>query len=243
MSSLKRWTGPTAFFVCCSVSCFFFATISRATTISLPQIPQPAAQGQVQQSREPAPAIRIPRQQAFNTTALDGVVRSTPAGAASTLVPGARLTLRNLQTGQLAQCTTNVQCTTNGEGLFRIFPSASRTLRAASGSHRLRRLRPCRSRRCNPTKSVTLEISLNSTQTAEARSRLPRLPELGPPPPAIENRTTGSYREFRHRLDSDPAYIQELAPDYLPPVADVYNSVPNRWALSQPDYRRYPQER
>ncbi len=28
----------------------------------------------------------------------------------------------------------------------------------------------------------------------------------------------------------------------LPPVADVYNVVPNRWALAQPDYRRYPQK-
>ena len=238
MSSLKRWTGPTAFFVCCSVSCFFFATISRATTISLPQIPQPAAQGQVQQSREPAPAIRIPRQQAFNTTALDGVVRSTPAGAASTLVPGARLTLRNLQTGQLAQCTTNVQCTTNGEGLFRIFPllPGHYELRVEATGYAAFVLADLA---LQPNEVVTLEISLNSTQTAEERSRLPRLPELGPPPPAMRESTTGSYREFRHRLDSDPAYIQELAPDYLPPVADVYNAVPNRWALSQPDYRRY----
>ncbi len=65
---------------------------------------------------------------------------------------------------------------------------------------------------------------------------------MGPPlapsvPPAL-----GGYRVFRHRLDSDPKYIVELAPEYLPPVADVFNAVPNRWALNQPDYRRYPQK-
>jgi hypothetical protein len=38
----------------------------------------------------------------------------------------------------------------------------------------------------------------------------------------------------------DPGYISELAPDQLPPIGDVFNLVPNRWALQQPDYRRYP---
>jgi hypothetical protein len=74
---------------------------------------------------------------------------------------------------------------------------------------------------------------------AEARSRLPRQPELGPPLPGEAAAMTGSYREFRHRLDSDPNYILELSPDVLPPISDVFNVVPNRWALEQPDYRRY----
>jgi hypothetical protein len=42
-------------------------------------------------------------------------------------------------------------------------------------------------------------------------------------------------------LDSDPAYIENISPDTIPPVADVYNTVPNRWALEQPDYHRYSQ--
>ena len=146
MSSLKRWTGPTAFFVCCAVSCFLSVTVSRATTTRSRKFPSLRAQGQVQQSREPAPAIRIPRQQAFNTTALDGVVRSAPAGAASTPVPGARLTLRNLQTGQIVP--VHHECPVHHQRRRPLpdFSVASRTLRTARGSHRLRRFRPCRFR-------------------------------------------------------------------------------------------------
>lgn len=94
----------------------------------------------------------------------------------------------------------------------------------------------------NANEVTTLEISMLNTGNAELRSRLPRLPELGPALPTGTPAATGSYREFRHRLDSDPNYIIELAPEYLPPVADIYNAVPNRWALSQPDYRRYAQK-
>jgi len=90
----------------------------------------------------------------------------------------------------------------------------------------------------NANEVVTLEIRLVPNSVAEARSRLPRQPELGPPLPA-EAAALGAYREFRHRLDSDPNYILELSPDVLPPISDVFNVVPNRWALEQPDYRRY----
>jgi hypothetical protein len=92
-----------------------------------------------------------------------------------------------------------------------------------------------------PNEIVTLEISLVSLATAEMRSRLPRLSELGPALTAGATPSLGSYREFRHRLDSDPNYIENLSPEMLPPVADVYNTVPDRWALEQPDYRRYAQ--
>src|SRR5208283_3998247 len=67
-----------------------------------------------------------------------------------------------------------------------------------------------------------------------------RQPELGPALPMLAPPSLGSYREFRHRLDSDPNFILELAPDVLPPAADVFNAAPNRWLLEQPDYRRYP---
>jgi hypothetical protein len=129
----------------------------------------------------------------------------------------------------------------NGEGLFRIFPLARghyevKVDAAGFAPFVLADV----SLQANEV--VTLEIALAATSTTEERSRLPRLPELGPPPQQLEIAASGTYREFRHRLDSDPKYIQELSPDYLPPVADVYNSVPNRWALGQPDYRRYPQK-
>src|SRR5207302_1302798 len=93
-----------------------------------------------------------------------------------------------------------------------------------------------------PNEVLTLEISLVTVAAMEARSRLPRLPELGPALSAEAQPSFGTHRVFRHRLDSDLAYVENISLDTLPPVADVYNTVPNRWALEQPDYRRYSQK-
>src|SRR5882724_11186209 len=75
----------------------------------------------------------------------------------------------------------------------------------------------------------------------EVRSCLSRLLELGSVFAADAQPSSGTYCEFRYRLDSDAHFIENISLDTLPPVADVYNAVPNRWALEQPDYRRYPQ--
>jgi hypothetical protein len=232
MSSLR--TVSVALLSAC-IAIFFVAGRSVGlASEAFAQLPQADAPGQATSSHEQGPAMRIPRQQASNTAALDGVVRSSTPTGGSNPVPGAQLTLRNLQTGQ--QYTS----TANGEGLFRIFPVAPghyelNVEAAGNASFLLHDLA------LQPNEVLTLEISLAATKTVETASRLPRLPELGPAPAPNPPAAEGTYREFRHRLDSDPGYIQELAPDYLPPVADVYNTVPNRWALSQPDYRRYPQ--
>jgi hypothetical protein len=227
-------TVSVALLTACAVIFFLAVPAAESAGVASAQLPRPDPSGQATPSREQGPAIRIPRQQASSTAALDGVVRSSTSTGANNPVPGAQLTVRNLQTGQ--QYTS----TANGEGLFRIFPLPpghyELNVEAAGAEsfvlHDLALL---------ANEVVTLEISLAVTGTAESASRLPRLPELGPASASNPPATAGSYREFRHRLDSDPAYIQELSPDYLPPVADVYNAVPNRWALSQPDYRRYPQ--
>jgi hypothetical protein len=232
MSSLR--TASVALLTGCAVIFFLSAPPAAPASATLAQLPHANAPGQAIPSREQGPAIRIPRQRASSTAALDGVVRSSTATGSSIPVPGAQLTLRNMQTSQ--QYTS----TANGEGLFRIFP-------LAPGHYELNVEAPgavsfvLHDLALSPNEVVTLEISLAPAGASESASRLPRLPELGPAPAPNPPATSGTYREFRHRLDSDPAYIQELAPDYLPPVGDVYNAVPNRWALSQPDYRRYPQ--
>ena len=196
--------------------------------------PSPA-QGSVQESREAGPPQRIPRQQALIVSALDGRIREAISPSQSRPVVAAQLTLRNLQTGQLLHTVTS------GEGIFRIVP-------IPPGHYELRveaeNYAPYVKADVtfNANEVVTLEISLVSTASAEFRSRLPRLPELGPATPSPSLPSMGTYRELRHRLDSDPNYIAELAPDTLPPVGDVFNLVPNRWALQQPDYRRYPQK-
>jgi hypothetical protein len=199
---------------------------------SSPSSGQPAAR----QTRESATQQqRIPRQQAQLTAAIDGVIREAISPSESRPVPAARLALRNLQTG----ATTHT--TASSEGLFRLLllGPGHYEFRVEAENYASFAIQDLF---LNADEVVTLEITLVSTASAEFRSRLPRLPELGSATPAQSALAVGSYREFRHRLDSDPNYIEELAPDSLPPVADVYNVVPNRWALAQPDYRRYSQK-
>jgi Carboxypeptidase regulatory-like domain len=159
-------------------------------------------------------------------------VREQISDAATRPVIGARIALRNLQTGQTTSSMTS------GDGVFRIFPLTPGTYEftVEADAHRPFNI-PSVSVGANEV--VTLEILLTATPSMEARSRLPRQPELGPPLSPEAEPPSGTYREFRHRLDSDPNYIAELAPDILPPIADVFDTVPNRWALEQPDYRRY----
>jgi hypothetical protein len=193
----------------------------------------PSQQPAAQQSRQtPAQTVRIPRQQAQTAAALDGIIRDSGFSNITVPVPGAALTLRNLQTGE------TLSGTVTGEGVFRMFP-------LPPGHYELRVSAPDYSPfligdlSFQPNEVVTLEISLVTSAAIEARSRLPRQPELGPALSALRSESFGTYREFRHRLDSDPAYVLNPAPETLPPIADVFNKVPDRWALQQPEYRRY----
>lgn len=194
-----------------------------------------SGQARVQESTETATERRIPHQQALTTAAADGMVREAVSPNESRPVAGAQVTLRDLQTGKLVRSTASV------EGVFRV-------LLLAPGHYEFRveaegyAAFAIPDLALNANEVTTLEISLAGASSAEIRSRLPRLPELGPAIAPGASPALGSYRDLRHRLDSDPNYIAELAPEYLPPVADVYNTVPNRWALNQPDYRRYSQK-
>jgi hypothetical protein len=203
---------------------------------SAPRPPSDAAgQATVQKSSEAATAQRIPRQQALTTAAVEGVLREIISTNETRPVASAQLTLRHIQSGQIVRATSSV------EGVFRVLllsPGHYEFRVDAEGyaSFAIADLA------LNANEVTTLEISVVGISSAEFRSRLPRLPELGPAAAPGSSPALGSYRELRHRLDSDPNYIVELAPEYLPPVADIYNVVPNRWALNQPDYRRYPQK-
>ena len=159
-------------------------------------------------------------------------MRSLAASVSQLPASGAVITLRSLASG------VTTQVSANGEGVFRAFPLApgdySVTIHAEGFAEvRFERL----TLRANEI--LTLEISLEPLAASELRSRLPRLPELGPPPVTAADLPAGSYREFRHRLDSDPNYVLNPAPESLPPAADVLATVPDRWALQQPEYRRY----
>ena len=183
-------------------------------------------------TQEAGPPKRIPRQQALTSSAIDGVVREQVSEGVYRPVAGARIQLKSLQTGQILS-TQAV-----GDGVFRIVPvvPGSYELEVQATGYAAFRVATLAA---SANEVLTLEITLVPVGIAELRSRLPRQPELGPALPAEAPASLGSYREFRHRLDADPNYILELAPDVLPPLADVFNAVPNRWALEQPDYRRY----
>lgn len=217
----------------CAGCCIAWLSSSGWATSGAHQQSPPAAQDNAKQTREQGPPLRLPRQQAQTTAALDGIVRSD--GRTTLPVPGAVVTLRNLQSGQ------HFSATTSGEGVFRIFPLPPGRYRLNVEAKNFAAF-AVSDLALQANEIVTLEISLVTSAAAEARSRLPRLPELGPALSTETPLSSGTYREFRHRLDSDPNYIANLLPDTLPPVADVYNTVPNRWALAQPDYRRYPQK-
>jgi len=217
---------------CCL--CFLFSFVLDAKTLQ-EQMPPPM-QSPVKESREQGPPQRLPRQQAQNTAALDGSVRGTTSSAGNALpIPAAVLTLRNLQSRQTFTVISSA------EGIFRLFPlpPGKYELRAEAQGYAPFVLVELV---LSPNEVVSLEISLVSSSVTEARSRLPRLSELGPASPAGAGATLGNYHELRHRLDADPNYVENSSAGMLPPVADVYNVVPNRWALQQPDYRRYPQK-
>ena len=220
-----------AFCAACCISALSAAALAGATRQdqSLSR-----TQDATKKSSEQGPPVRIPRQQAQTSAALDGIVRDAGVPGATRPVPAAVLTLRNVESGQIFSTTTSA------EGVFRVFPlpPGHYQLRIEAKDYAVFVLPDLA---LQPNEVATLEISLVTTAAEEARSRLPRLPELGPALSAEVLPSFGTYREFRHRLDSDPNYIENISPDTLPPVADVYNTVPNRWALEQPDYRRYPQ--
>ena len=228
--SARRWR--RTFCVAASHFLWIVAAVIRANS-------QEQAQGTEQepakQTREQGPPLRIPRQQAQTTAAVDGTVRDASNPNNPLPVPGATVTLRNLQTGQMFRAIATA------EGVFRLFP-------LAPGHYEIR----VEAQNYAPfvlpdllisaNEIVTLDISLMTSAAVEARSRLPRLPELGPALAAARPASFGTYREFRHRLDSDPNYVVNLQPETLPPAADVYNTVPDRWALQQPEYHRYAQK-
>ena len=179
------------------------------------------------------PAMRLPREQARATAAVDGEVREGNAGESGRRpVPGGRVLARNATTRQ------ETSATTSGDGVFRMFPLApgSYEIRIEAAGYAALTIPVLM---VNSNEVVTLEILLVAEGSGEAKSRLPRQPELGPSLPGTTEVASGSYRELRHRLDADPNYILELAPVYLPPAADVFHETANRWDLAQPEYERY----
>ncbi len=82
----------------CVINCIAsFGVALRAATP--PHQAASPAQDSAKQSSEQGPAVRIPRQQAQTSAALDGVVRDAGGPGETRPIPAAVLTLRNAQSG------------------------------------------------------------------------------------------------------------------------------------------------
>ena len=92
-----------AFCAACCISALSAAALAGATRQdqSLNRI-----QDATKKSSEQGPPVRIPRQQAQTSAALDGIVRDAGVPGATRPVPAAVLTLRNVESGQIFKLTT-----------------------------------------------------------------------------------------------------------------------------------------
>src|SRR6201981_256585 len=196
ISSVLRLSWRAVGAACCS--CFFFSFGVAARTLLKHG---PPAQSSAKESREPGPPQRIPRQQAQNTAAVAVFVRDASSPNNPLPVPGTLLTLRSLESGKVFNATSSA------EGVFRLFPlpPGKYELRTEAQNYAPFVLADLL---LQPNEIVTLEISMVSAGANGATSRLPRLPELGPALSPGATEPSGMYRDLRHRLDSDPNYVE-----------------------------------
>ncbi len=193
---------------------------SQSAASTSPAFPPPAAPAQDEQ--------RIPRQESPKTAALQGIIRdSTSRG-----VVGAMISLTNRATGATRTISAD------SDGVFRLTdlaPGSYLLLVQSDGFENLTR----DDVRLNAGDVVTIELTLPPSSAAAApASRLPRMPELGPPAPAVEATTGASYRELRRRPDAESGQ-EVVAPEMLPPAQQVFQEMPDRWNIAMPEWNRY----
>jgi Carboxypeptidase regulatory-like domain len=172
---------------------------------------------------------RIPRQASRKTAVLQGIVRDSSSRG----VVGAMIALTNRATGMTRTISTDA------DGVFRLTDLAPGTYLLLAGSAGFENM-TSDGLRLDAGDVVTVELTLaTSSTTAAAASRLPRMPELGPPSAAPEALpTAGSYRALPRRPDAEPG--QEIvAPETLPPAQEVFLAMPDRWNVAMPAWNRY----
>ena len=162
---------------------------------------------------------RIPQQTARTTSAILGLVHGPDARG----IPGALVTLRNLQTGQVLTLQTSA------DGVFR-----ARDLKP--GRYVVEAAREA----FHPYRSVEFEVKAGDVlplaialEPAEG-APAPAWRGVGPPPTLPESEA-GPYRELP-RAESAPAAQQ---PEHLPPAGSVFVNKSDRWDIEVPTNRRY----
>jgi hypothetical protein len=172
---------------------------------------------------------RIPRQSSRKTAALQGIVRD----AAARGIPGALIAITNRATGLTRTISTDA------DGVFRwpdLLPGNYLLLAQSDGFGSLTR----DNLSLDAGDVVTLELTLSPLAISAApASRLPRLPELGPPAPASTTAASvAPYRELRRRQDSGTE-LADVTPEILPPSEQVFLATPDRWNVAMPEWNRY----
>jgi hypothetical protein len=196
-----------------------FAAASTVHPVALPP------QSRSTQSEEQ----RLPRQSLRKTAAVQGVVRA-PSGRG---VVGALVALTNRETGLTHTASANA------DGVFRwpdLAPGTYLLLVESDGFENFRR----DDLRLDPGDVLTFEVTLTpSPMAGRPASRLPRMPELGPPVSSAPTETAAApYRELRRRPETEAG--QEIAiPELLPPTEDVFLAAPDRWNVAMPEWNRY----
>ncbi len=213
-SRSRRLARPSYVLASARIPSRHFAAVS--TGLSLPAFP-------------PQDEQRIPRQTPRKTAALQGIVRDRAARG----IVGALIALTNRATGMTRTLTTNA------DGVFRwtdLEPGTYLLLARSDGFESFTR----DDVRLDADDVVTVELTLSpSAIIAAPASRLPRMPELGPPSPAATaTAAAATYRELRRRPDAEPG--QEIvAPEILPPSQEVFLEMPDRWNVAMPEWNRY----
>lgn len=212
----RRQTQPSLVLASVRLPIRRFAEASPGYPLSLPAFP-------------PQDEQRLPRQVPRRTAALQGIVRDPAARG----IAGALVALTNRATGLTRTVSTNA------DGVFRwsdLAPGTYLLLAQSDGFASLTRDRVI----LDAGDVVTLDLTLSpSAVSAAPASRLPRLPELGPPSRGAATPTAPApYGELRRRPDAQPG--EEIAaPEILPPSQEVFLEMPDRWNVAMPEWNRY----
>jgi hypothetical protein len=187
----------------------------------LPALPPPSNKTQDEQ--------RIPRQSPRKTAALQGIVRDP----ATRGIVGALIALTNRATGMTRTVSANA------DGVFRwtdLTPGTYLLFVQSEGFESLTR----DDVRLDAGDVVTVELTLSpSVMSGAPGSRLPRMPELGPPVPAIAATVAAAaYRELRRRPDAEPGQMI-VTTEILTPSQEVFLAMPDRWNIAMPEWNRY----
>jgi hypothetical protein len=171
---------------------------------------------------------RIPRQETRQTASVQGVVRNELGRG----IPDVAVSIRGAS-GRAQEASTN------GEGIFRF-------REVAPGTYRVQLLKPGyeTAERSGVNLKVgedaVWEFTLKSMEPLESSSvtcgpsaGLPRCPEPG----AAAAEPQEPYRELRRRTDEEVAAM--AAAPSLPDESEVFETVPNRWKIPYPEYKRY----